>query len=109
MRLTAYQLCQEALLHCERARRYAERDLSDPVVVDAIALRMAAMIDVLHRLPDSVRQECFGDEWVDIWGMRNRIVHGYMTVDPRVITVTVQQDLAQVEHEVRCWMQDHAQ
>lgn len=109
MKMTPQQLCREALLHLDLARDYATRDLSDQVVVDAIALRLAAMIDVLHRLPEDVRQECFGAAWYDIWGMRNRIVHGYMTVDPAVIEVTVREDLDEVERSLAAWLRDHPQ
>lgn len=109
MKMSPQQLCREALLHLDLAREYAERDLSDQAVVDAIALRLAAMIDVLHRLPEPVRQTCFGEAWYDIWGMRHRIVHGYMTVDPAIIEATVREDLDEVEQSLHSWLRDHPQ
>lgn len=37
--------------------------------------------------------ELFGAEWRVMWGMRNRIAHGYLGVDLGILQQTLQADL----------------
>ena len=36
---------------------------------------------------------CSGDAWPIIWGMRNRIAHGYLLVDTDIVRRTVEHDI----------------
>lgn len=86
----------EALVHLDQVARYAERDFSDDAIRDAIALRLAAAIDALTRLPSDEVIGMFGDAWYDIKATRNRIVHGYLTVSSEIIDATVTEDLPEL-------------
>ena len=97
MSRTNNELLKEALLHLPTAQAYSARDLSDEAILDAIALRLAAMIDSLNRLPASTLDDYFGATWGLMRGMRNRIVHGYMTVNASIIRVTVSDELPEIE------------
>ena len=44
-RRSAPELLEQALDHLQIAREYAARDLTDPVVIDAIAMRLSAATD----------------------------------------------------------------
>ncbi len=85
-----------ALLHLERIDEYAELDVPNQVLTDAIALRLAAMIDAIGGLPSLVRDEMFGSTWVAMRGLRNHIAHGYHVVDPDVLWLTVTEELPAV-------------
>lgn len=100
MKQTEQELLVEALVHLEKTRQHAKHDLSDALVQDAV-LRLVAMLDALGRLSEITREHCFGDDWPAMRGMRNRIVHGYMTVDPEVIRLTVRNDLVEIERRVK--------
>jgi len=90
------EILAEALLHLEYLDRYAAMDLEQDVVVDAIALRLAAMVDALGRLPGDVLEVMFGDAWAAMRGLRNRIAHGYHAVNADVLRITVTEELQQV-------------
>ena len=47
-------------------------------------MRLSAGIESLAGLDPALRQELFGETWPDVWGMRNRIAHGYLLVEPGV-------------------------
>lgn len=76
------ELVNEALLHLDKAMAYGRMDTTQDHVVDAIALRIAAAIDAMNRLPSQLLSETFGDDWPAMKAMRNRITHGYLTVKP---------------------------
>ena len=100
MSRTEPQLLSDALLHMGYIERYADMDLAEDVVVDAIALRLSSMLDVLARLPEDSLEEMFGAVWPAMRGLRNRIAHGYHLVDLGVLRVTVAQELPLVREAV---------
>ncbi|MBO0981649.1 DUF86 domain-containing protein [Microbacterium sp. SD291] len=82
--------------------RHLERGVvDDETVADAVSLRLAAMIETLHRGGAELTTDLFGDEWMVIWGMRNRIAHGYAWIDIDTVRVTVEDDLPTVEAALR--------
>lgn len=95
------ELLGDALAHFERIEGYAEGDLNEQVVIDAICMRLSAGIEVLGRLaPDSL-EGLFGDSWTDMWGMRNRIAHGYLSVNTDIVRQTVEEDLPPIIAAIR--------
>jgi uncharacterized protein with HEPN domain len=84
----------EALEHLEILRAHVEAgSWEDQVTVDAVCLRLAAAIDASSRLSEAARAEAFGTLWPAVRATRNRIVHGYVTVDAEIVRATVEHDL----------------
>jgi uncharacterized protein with HEPN domain len=77
------EILRDARAHFETMNAYAEHDLDDQLVVDAICMRLSAGIEALATLDPGGRDQLFGTDWPLIWGMRNRIAHGYLLVDSR--------------------------
>lgn len=96
MSRTEPELLRTALLHLDFIDEYASMDLEQSVVVDAIALRLAGMIDALSGLPAPVLDDLFGEDWSAMQGLRNRIAHGYHLVAPEVLRITVIEELPDV-------------
>lgn len=95
------ELLHEALVHLELAQRYSSDEDLDQLVIDAICMRLSAGIEVLARLDPHVRNTLFGSDWPFMWGMRNRIAHGYLLVDSDIVRQTVQVDLPDIVRIVR--------
>jgi len=96
-----HELLGEALTHFEMAVGYASAEDLPQVVVDATSLRISAGIEVLNRVDPSIRTRMFGDNWQLMWGMRNRIAHGYLLVDADIIRQTVSTDLPTIIEAIR--------
>lgn len=92
MSRTERELLIDAREHFRKVTEYAQQDLSEPLVMDAICMRLSAGIEVLSRLDDDSLRARFAD-WEVMWGMRNRIAHGYLLVDDEVVRSTVAEDL----------------
>jgi uncharacterized protein with HEPN domain len=90
------ELLRDALTHFERIAVYAEGDLEDQLVVDAICMRLSAGIEVLARLDQGTPDQLFGEAWRDMWGMRNRIAHGYLLVNAEIVQQTVHDDVPEI-------------
>jgi uncharacterized protein with HEPN domain len=56
-------------------------------------MRLSAGIEALSGLSDADREALFGDVWNEMWGMRNRMAHGYLLVEPAIVRSTVDRDV----------------
>lgn len=102
MNRTLEERLAEAVAHLDAMHRHLERgSIDDETVADAVSLRLAATIETLHRGAPELTTELFGDEWAVIWGMRNRIAHGYAWIDIETVRATVEEDLPSVEAVLR--------
>ena len=91
----------EALVHLELASSYACVDDLGQLVIDAICMRVSAGIEVLARLDPNAQSRLFGDNWQFMWGMRNRIAHGYLMVDSDIVQQTIETDLPDIVRAVK--------
>ncbi len=101
MSRTTRELLAEALIHFEMMLDYALGDTNDQLVIDAVCLRLSAGLEVLNRLEPDVRDGLFGDSWPLMWGMRNRIAHGYLLVDPVIVRRTLELDVPAIIGGIR--------
>jgi hypothetical protein len=72
-------------------RHHAEGDLTDQLVIDPVCMRLSVGLEALARLDTPTRDRLFGDTWPFMWGMRNRMAHGYLLVDTGIVRRTLQQ------------------
>lgn len=75
--------------------------MDSQVTLDAVALRLSAAVEALSRLEPDDRHTLFGDLWPVMWGMRNRIAHGYLLIDEAIFRSTAERDLPQLLATVR--------
>ena len=92
-RRLAEQMLQEAVAHFEVVAEYGEADLTDQKTVDAICMRLSAGVEALSGLEAVEREALFGEVWNQMWGMRNRIAHGYLLVEPAIVASTLERDV----------------
>jgi uncharacterized protein with HEPN domain len=90
------EILRDALAHFEIVLAYAEHDLDDQIVIDAICMRLSAGVEALATLEPNVRGSLFGADWPLMWGMRNRIAHGYLLVDAAIVRQTLAQDIPKI-------------
>lgn len=96
-----HRVLEEALAHFEVVAEYGAGDLTDQMAIDATCMRLSAGIEALSRLSAADRDALVGGVWTQIWGMRNRIAHGYLLVEPAIVRSTVDRDLPLLIKAVR--------
>lgn len=90
------EILRDALAHFQTMQAYAEHDLDDQLVIDAVCMRLSAGIEALATLDPDMRDQLFGTDWPLMWGMRNRIAHGYLLVDAAIVRQTLAQDIPKI-------------
>lgn len=95
------EILRDALAHFRTMQTYAEHDLEDQLVIDAVCMRLAAGIEVLATLDADVRDLLFGTDWPLMWGMRNHIAHGYLLVDSAIVRQTLTQDVPSIINRIQ--------
>jgi len=85
------EAAREALSFIEnKTRTHVEEDR-------LLALGLMKSIEIIGEAASKVsresRERYSGIPWVDIIGMRNRLIHAYMDVDPEILWKTVVHDL----------------
>lgn len=104
MTRTPEQALREARTHFELMLQHSQGDLADQLVIDAVCLRLAAGVEALSGLDAATRDRLFGEAWPLMWGMRNRIAHGYLLVNAGILRRTLEHDiqpiLASIEAEL---------
>lgn len=88
-------------------RAHASHDLGDQLVIDAVCMRLSAGIETLATVDPAVRADLFGDDWRLMWGMRNRIAHGYLLVDSSIIRQTVNHDIPGIVVRIGHYLDAH--
>ncbi|HET9111254.1 MAG TPA: HepT-like ribonuclease domain-containing protein [Ktedonobacterales bacterium] len=66
-----------------------------------VARRLEILGEAARQLPAEWKAQHTGAPWRVIAEMRNRLIHGYFSVDVGIVWRTVTQDLAPVEQELR--------
>lgn len=93
---------ESALHHLDVLKSHLEQGtMDDPVLFDAVCLRLGASIEVAAKVSEEARGKAFGSMWKAIWSTRNRIAHAYEYIDPQLIRSTVESDLAGYEEALR--------
>ena len=63
--------------------------------------------EAAKRLPMSLREKYPKIPWRGMAGMRDRIIHGYDTVDLQIIWDVVKQDIPEIKPQVQQILSDH--
>jgi uncharacterized protein with HEPN domain len=63
------------------------------MAVRAVTLDLIVIGEAAEAIPDSVREAVPEIPWHAMYGMRNRLVHGYYAVDEQILWETVTNDL----------------
>lgn len=72
----------------------SEADFADDEVLqDSMCFRLIQISENARKLTDGFRARRADVPWGDVYGLRNRIVHDYGTVDLRVVYVTLVRDI----------------
>jgi uncharacterized protein with HEPN domain len=95
---TPERLIEEALEHLAAVRAHLAHVPYHPdVALDAVCHRLATAIDRVGQLPPDMREAACGGGWRDARALRNRIVHGYRTVDPHLVLRAIEREVEPLE------------
>jgi uncharacterized protein with HEPN domain len=106
---THEDVLREAQTHFALMVQHAQGNLDDQLVIDAVCMRLSAGVEALARLDTATRDRLFGDAWPLMWGMRNRIAHGYLLVDTDIVRRTLEHDIPPILTHIEAALTDEAE
>jgi len=100
----------------EAARRIAayiaampyEAFLGDTKTQDAVVRNLEIIGEATKRFPMSVREQYPEIPWTGMAGMRDRIIHGYDTVDLQIVWDVVKQDIPEIKPQIQQILADYS-
>lgn len=72
----------------------------DDLLQDGVIRQFEILGEASKRVPDDVKEEHPEVPWSDIAGMRDKLIHGYFSVDIDVVWKTVRKDLPPLRAEL---------
>ncbi|MBP3257781.1 MAG: DUF86 domain-containing protein [Bacteroidales bacterium] len=77
-----------------------ESFLNDLKDYNAICLEFIQIGEKVNQIPESVYEQYPDIPWHELYGLRNRIVHGYEKVKKRIVWATIVQDLPNIKKQI---------
>lgn len=102
----------EDIIHAaEKIERFTdgmsfEAFVDDEKTVDAVLRNFEVMGEATKNLPESFQEQYDHVPWTEMAGMRDRLVHGYATVDLEIMWTTIERDIPEILPDVRSVMAD---
>ena len=99
------------LKYAETANRFVtgvsfEAFLAGEMRMHAVAHCLELVGDAARHVPPSERDRLSRIAWADIIGMRNRLAHGYVTVNLKIVWTTAVMDTPGLIEELRAALRD---
>jgi len=74
---------------------------NDEKTVDAVVRNLTVIGEAAQHIPTDIQARIAAIPWMDMRGMRHRIVHDYLAVDRPIVWRTVTEDLPPLIHLLR--------
>lgn len=62
---------------------------------------LQTMSETTQRLPDALKKQQSHIDWVGISGFRNRIVHGYLNINSRLVWQVIKNELPELKSAIK--------
>lgn len=67
---------------------------------DAILMQVVVIGEAVNELSDEFKDDHYHLPWDKAVGLRNRIAHGYLDVNPKIIWQTIKEDLPNLKKDI---------
>ena len=92
------------LNYCVECRSLEEFQC-DPMRVEACVFNLMQIGELAKiSLSDEAKNQIVTIPWKQLYGLRNRIVHGYSGVDMRIVWDTIHDDLPSLQNEIEKYL-----
>ena len=89
----------------EKINRYTgemtyEEFVGDSKTVDAVLRNFEVIGEAAKNVPDEIRQEYDDVPWAEMAGMRDKLIHGYATVELQIVWTTIQEEIPVLKTQI---------
>ncbi len=83
-----------------------EEFINNAQLQDAVIRRLEIIGEAANQIPEQVKTQHSEIEWRVITAMRNRLIHGYFSVNTEIVWNTARQSLSTLEAQVQALLND---
>lgn len=80
--------------------------VEDEKTVDAVLRNFGVLGEATKNLPTDLTEDYEDIPWTEMAGMRDRLIHGYATVDLEIVWTTIETDLPEMLPKLRSVLDD---
>jgi len=78
-----------------------EEFVEDQKTVDAILRNFEVIGEAAKNVPEGFRREYNHVPWSEMAGMRDKLIHGYATIELRIVWTTVQEEIPSLTGQIK--------
>ncbi|MBI2405242.1 DUF86 domain-containing protein [Candidatus Gottesmanbacteria bacterium] len=78
----------------------------DSMVAAAVVRELEIIGEAVSQVPSEYRSQYTSVPWREITDMRNRLIHGYFSVDYEIVWKTVAEDLSVLKQQILAMLKD---
>ena len=82
-----------------------EQFIRDEKTKDAVVRNLEIIGEAANQIPKEIQQEFSNVPWAQIIAMRNRMIHGYFTIDYRIVWDIAKIDIPSLKKELELILQ----
>ena len=71
------------------------------LVIDAVVRNLEVIGEAAKNVPEEIKKKYSFIPWLQITGLRNKIIHAYFVVDLKIIWQIIQKDLPELKESIR--------
>jgi uncharacterized protein with HEPN domain len=87
-----------------RIENFVSNSLKDEKTASAVLYELTIIGEAARVLTDPLKAELVEVPWIDIIGMRNRIVHEYFSIDYDILWNTVEKDIPELKKTIEAYL-----
>ncbi|MDB9235803.1 HepT-like ribonuclease domain-containing protein [Halorubrum ezzemoulense] len=89
----------------EKIKRYTqemtyEEFVDDPKTVDAVLRNFEVIGEAAKNVPEGIREEYDDVPWSEMAGMRDKLIHGYASVELQIVWTTIEKEISALETQI---------
>lgn len=74
--------------------------IEDEKTVDAVLRNFEVIGEAAKNVPESVREEYSEVPWSEMAGMRDKLIHGYASIELEIVWMTVEEEIPMLEPQI---------
>ena len=83
-----------------------EKFISNSMLIDAVVRNIEIIGEASTKIPEEIKIKYAEMPWIQLKGIRNRIVHDYFGVDVNIIWEIIQKDIYELKQKVETVLKD---
>jgi uncharacterized protein with HEPN domain len=87
-----------------KIEEFVSKSTKDEKTASAVLYELTIIGEAARVVSDELKKHISNVPWIDMVGMRNRIVHEYFSIDHDILWATVENDLPELKRSIESYL-----